>query len=109
MDFVCFNKRGLITYTEKGYMAVGINCMQDAQQPSSALYDNIFYTGTYTIKDQTVIHHIQNSNDPMYYGKDLTRDFRCLDSKTVVLTGKGKAGRLVRLTWTKLKQASKTK
>ena len=100
----CPSPSGLITYTKQGYMAVGINCMvtEQSDTPSSEMKDTIFYTGTYQVSGNIVTHHVQNSSDPIFYKKDLSRTIKFLDSDTITLTGAGKASQ-VQLIWTRIR------
>lgn len=100
----CFSPNGLITYTKQGYMAVGINCMaaEKSETPTTEMKDNIFYTGTYEFKNGNVTHHVQNSSDPIFYKKELTRTVLFNDDGTITLQGAGKAS-TVRLIWKKVK------
>jgi hypothetical protein len=95
---------GLITYTDQGYMAVGINCMlaEGSAEPSMDIKDTVFYTGTYQVIGEKVIHQIQNSSSPVFYGKNFARSFKFSGKKRVELIGKGINGKLVKLVWEKV-------
>ncbi len=97
----CPSPNGLITYTNQGYMAVGINCMkaEGSNEPSSEIKDGIFYTGTYVFKGNLLSHQVLNSSDPIFYQKELSREVQFNRDGSITLVGKGKTGMLVRLVW----------
>ena len=63
--------------------------------------DTIFYTGKFSFDGKNVVHPVTNSSDPVFYGKDLTREVQFKSDGSILLVGKGKSGGLVRLVWKK--------
>ncbi len=100
----CISPTGLITYTSQGYMAVGINCMMltESKNIIPDPHDIIFYTGTYSIKNNMIIHHVKNSVNPEFYGINVERRFMFETQDKIILSGKGKNGQIVRMEWERL-------
>lgn len=100
----CVAPQGLLTYTASGYMAVGINCMQNktSHQPSYRPQDLTFYTGTYRLKGNHITHIVQNSSSPAFYGKHLERTLQCLNADEMVLNAIEPNGQKVKLQWRKI-------
>lgn len=69
---------GLLIYTNNGYMSVSINI--DLNE------NNIveIYSGKYEIKNDSVIHHVNNSNDIKKINHDLERKFNFNEDKSQV-------------------------
>ena len=100
----CHAPKGMIIYTVSGDMAAGLNCMnaQDAA-PGFAEHDAVFYVGTYTRQDNLILHHVQNSSSPIYYGTTQTRELEILNDHEMFLRVKSKTGEYVKLKWRKEK------
>ena len=100
----CAKPFGLISYFSNGYMAVGINCHQSEEDKTvtSNNKDMVFYTGRFSLrKPNTVLHHVENSNDISRIGKSLEREASIVNDQ-ITLTGVGVKGP-VRLVWKKTK------
>ncbi len=94
----CEGAKGKIIYEHGGGVAVAINC----EDPEKFL----FYSGTFEIKGDDVIHEITNSNRADLIGKKLSRKIELTDTR-LLLTGRFGNGSL-RIEWTKpLQTASK--
>lgn len=97
------NSRGQLIYTDSGHVSVSINkdievkSAQDAQN----IFDSIlFYSGTFSVENETIKHHVTNASNPNRIGKELIR-FAKLDGKHLVLSSPLESfGRAI-LTWRK--------
>lgn len=81
--------RGLILYSPDGYMSLEIMAEKrvpfSAQDPFAASEEehlqayrsHLSYSGTYEVKDDRIIHHIELSSYPNFIGKDIERFVRC--------------------------------
>ncbi len=96
----CHEPFGIISYFSNGYMAVGINCKDADQKLVPDPKDMVFYTGKYTLKGNTILHHVQNSSELSRIDQTLERNAH-IEGDKITLTGKGTKG-LVRLVWKKL-------
>lgn len=99
----CHSPSGLLIYTSNGYMSAGVNCMKpNTNQPSFSKQDITFYMGTYSIKKDSVTHHVLNANSENMYGKNLLRKIQIIDNNNINLTLKNKNNNLLRLKWKKI-------
>jgi hypothetical protein len=98
----CAHPFGIISYYSNGYMAVGINCKDDAGKLVENPKDMVFYTGTYELKNEnTVVHHVENSSELSRISQHLERTAH-VEGDTITLTGKGTKG-LVKLVWKRVR------
>lgn len=100
----CHSPTGLLIYTDSGYMAAGVNCMlaKKTAQPSFDEKDMTFYMGTYSLKQNSIIHHVINANSTAYYGKDLMRKIQIISDDKINLLVKNKRGQIIRLQWKRI-------
>jgi len=99
----CNSPTGLLIYTKEGYMAVGLNCMQE-KNPKIASFkkqDITFYTGTYSLKNNIIFHHILNSSSPNLYGRTVKRNLQILNDNEIILLLENKDKNPVRIIWKK--------
>lgn len=98
------NSRGQLIYTDSGHMSVSINkdIESKSEQEAQNIFDSIlFYSGTFTIENETIKHHVTNASNPNRIGKELIR-FAKLDGKHLFLTSPLESfGRAI-LTWRKI-------
>ena len=73
------------------------------KQPSFLEKDMTFYSGTYSVHGNTVIHHANNANSAAYFNKDLTRKIEILSDKKINLLVQDNKGKLIRLEWERTK------
>lgn len=99
----CHTPTGILIYAASGYMAVAVNCMraENSKTPSFTPQDMTFYAGQYSLQQDKVIHFVQNSSDPAYYGKALVRKIKILDTNKIILIVNG-TKHLVQLTWQRI-------
>lgn len=100
----CYSPTGLLTYTVDGYMAAGINCMKSESNlnPNFNSENITFYMGRYLIKGNKVLHVVQNSSDPAYYGKKLEREIIVLNNNEIILLVNARGGNFVQLKWRRM-------
>jgi len=98
------NSRGQLIYTDSGHMCVSINkdIESKSEQEAQNIFDSIlFYSGTFSIENETIKHRVTNASNPNRIGKELIR-FAKLDGKHLVLTSPEESfGRAI-LTWRKI-------
>jgi hypothetical protein len=111
------NPRGLLIYTDNGFMSGQLMSASRPQWRSDlprkasteekvlAFDTYLGYCGTYEIQEDRVIHHVTTSFFPNWIGTDLVRVMQ-LDGNLLTLSvppvlGKGKT-RTIRLTWRRL-------
>lgn len=98
------NSRGQLIYTDSGRMSVSIN--KDVETKSSIEAQNIFdsilfYSGSFSVENEIIKHHVANASNPNRIGKELIR-FAKLDGKILTLTSPEESfGRAI-LTWRKI-------
>ena len=80
---------GLILYSPDGYMSLEIMAQKrvpfSAQDPFAASEEehlqayrsHLSYSGTFDVKDDRIIHHIELSSYPNFIGKNIERFVRC--------------------------------
>ncbi len=96
----CHKPTGMIIYTASGDMATGLNCIKiQHNAPSFDPADTAFYVGTYTRQDNLILHFVQNSSSPLYYGTTQARELEVINTNTMYLRIKSKTGEWVRLKW----------
>ena len=102
--------RGRIAYAEEGYMSVFLMAADRPQVPGrsadvelkAAAYDTfIAYGGTYELRGDTVVHHVEFSSVPVWTGGDQERHVAFEDGKLVLTLPVTVAGaqREYRLVW----------
>ena len=102
--------RGRIAYTEEGYMSVFLMAADRPQvrgrsadvELKAAAYDTfIAYGGTYELRGDTVVHHVEFSSVPVWTGGDQERHVAFEDGKLVLTLPVTVAGaqREYRLVW----------
>ena len=100
--------RGLLMYTEDGWMSAAIARSERALFPGDVSFRKIpdqakaeaftgyfHYAGRYRIKDGDVIHYVSMSLNPNFPGTEQLRHAE-LDGQTLVLSGKDKVGEVER-------------
>lgn len=95
----CYSPTGLLIYTSNGYMSASLNCMLNNNQPSFLEKNLTFYAGTYTLKNNDIIHHVNNANSSTYFGKNLTRKVQIISDNKMNLLVQTNNGHLIRLKW----------
>lgn len=90
--------RGLLIYTEDGHVSVGIN--KNLADKDSRLENILFYSGTYQVKDNKIIHSIQNASDISRLDSELTREYSIQENQ-LKLTGTSQRGNKFCLVWTR--------
>jgi hypothetical protein len=89
--------KGLLTYTEQGYMSVGINGFNPGAE-----IKHIFYAGKYCIENEySILHQVTVACDPEKIGTTQIRRFM-IDENVLKLTGSGEFGEAT-LTWARIK------
>ena len=74
---------GTLIYEPSGYMALAINSAVD----DDLVYESIFfYSGRFTVAEDTLTHAITNASNPDRIGHHLVRNYR-LDGDSLVLSG----------------------
>ncbi len=71
--------KGLLIYAPGGHMSVGFNRALDAGTPDrfERIYDAVlFYSGTWSVNGDEVIHDVEIATDPERVGKKVVRRFR---------------------------------
>lgn len=99
------NAHGLLIYAPTGHMSVSINkdIENDPEQNDAEnRFDSIlFYSGTYAVDGNTIIHKVTQASNPERIGRDMIR-YAEFDKDLVVLTTpKESFGRAI-LTWRKV-------
>ena len=98
------NTRGQLIYTDSGHMSVSIN--KDVETKSSVEIQNffesiLFYSGTFSLENDVIKHHVTNASNPNRIGKELVR-FAKLNGDILTLTSPEESfGRAI-LTWRKI-------
>jgi hypothetical protein len=89
---------GYIIYTDDGHMAFlqmrsrvpdfeAGNLAGGTPAEKAAAYDNFAaYSGTYTVQDDTVVHHVEASSFPNMVGTDFMRTFTLSGDELTVTT-----------------------
>ncbi len=105
--------RGYIIYTENGYISVSL--MSADRQPFArgdmlagtmeekerAADTYISYCGTYELRENTVVHHVEVSFFPNWIGTDIVRqaelsgDRLSLNTPPILVAGKMRTGHLI--------------
>lgn len=70
------NPQGLLIYAESGHMSVSINkdIENKTEHEAQNLFDSIlFYSGTFTVNDNTIKHQVTQASNPNRIGKELIR------------------------------------
>jgi len=104
---------GRITYTEDGYVSVFLQAARRPPTPGrtadvelkTAAYDTfIAYGGTYELRGDTVVHHVEFSSVPVWTGSDQERHVEFDDGHLVLTLPVTVAGtqREYRLVWRRL-------
>jgi len=86
---------GFLTYTNEGRMSAIISSAdrrlsaKSADQASPEEQAQLFrscyaYAGTYTMTENSVIHHVEVANDPTWVGKDQVRFIQIEGNKLIV-------------------------
>lgn len=97
----CYSPTGFLIYTANGYMAAGINCMQnDTFKPSFESKDMTFYMGKYTVNKNIVVHQVLNTSNKNLYGKILERKIEIINNNEIYLVLENK--NTIRLRWKKI-------
>lgn len=76
---------------------------ENSQEPTQDPHDMIFYTGRYEMNPSEVVHHIMNSAGADFFGKDLRRTFKFEGDDKLLLSGRGKNGKTVRMLWERVR------
>ncbi|MFN7905579.1 MAG: lipocalin-like domain-containing protein [Pseudobdellovibrionaceae bacterium] len=79
---------GLLIFTDTGHMSVSINrnVEQKSEIEAQNIFDSIlFYSGTYSIVDDTITNHVTQASNPQRIGKNMTR-FVKYDGNTLTLS-----------------------
>jgi hypothetical protein len=86
----CEGAYGNLIYDAKGGMSVGINCgsVVPKEAPAYEYGGMLFYSGTFKIKGNAVVHLISNSTTASLIGKTVTREVESLTKNSLVLVGK---------------------
>lgn len=96
------NMTGLLIYTSNGYMSVSINQAIDKRISSAEdkFKSILFYSGTYEVVEDKIIHHVTNASDLNRIDNDMVRE-ATLDLDKLMLIGHGDFGSAF-LTWRKI-------
>lgn len=98
------NAHGLLIYTTTGHMSVSIN--KDIELKSDNETQNnfdsiLFYSGTYSLENETIKHHVAEASSPSRIGKEMLR-YTNLENNILTLTSpKESFGRAI-LKWKKV-------
>lgn len=98
------HSHGLLIYTANKYMSVSINSevtSRPTSQEKEILDSVLFYSGTYEVSEQSIIHKVTNATDPARIGQNLIRTFH-LENNILTLTANGPYG-TAELKWEKIK------
>ena len=82
------NAHGLLIYAESGHMSVSINRELAAKSAIEAenIFDSIlFYSGTYLMEGNTIIHQVGNASNPSRIGRKMLR-FASLEGDLLTLS-----------------------
>ena len=66
------NPTGILIYTKDGYMSVAIN-REISKKDRKLSLPHIFYSGTYKLRKNEIIHKVQNASEFDRIGKNLIR------------------------------------
>jgi hypothetical protein len=95
--------RGMLIYTNDGYMSVSIN--KEVENKSSVEVENyfdsiLFYSGTFMADKNVIRHQVTNASNPNRIGKELIR-YSKLEGNTLTLTSPNESFGKAILTWRK--------
>lgn len=85
------NMTGMLIYYPTGYMSVSINSKigkVDKNNSMAILNSILFYSGKYTMKDNIILHEVENASDPDRIKKIMFRE-ATINGNSLKLIGKG--------------------
>lgn len=93
------NPHGILIYSKEGYMSVSIN----SENKDRDWIDTIlFYSGTYKIENDIVVHYVTNATDPKRIHKKMVRKLSGNeDGSLIKLSASGHFGEAI-LEWEKI-------
>jgi hypothetical protein len=97
---------GLLIYTDTGKMSVSINRQIELKSENQIenKYDSIlFYSGSFSVEDNRIIHQVTNASNPDRIGKSLIR-FAKLDQNKLSLSSPLETFGTAHLVWVKEQQ-----
>jgi hypothetical protein len=97
---------GLIIFTDTGHMSVSINRNIEQKSPieSQNIFDSIlFYSGTYSAADNTIVTHVTQASNPQRIGKNMTR-FVKYDGDKIILSTPQESFGTAHLVWKRITQ-----
>ena len=90
----CAKPSGTLIYESGGSMSVGINCSDG---------HILFYSGSFKVRGNELIHQLANASDPALIGHELVRKVDVLRENELVLTGPlGGSQDSIRISWTRI-------
>ena len=97
----CDGSYGKLIYDKSGNVSVAINCgpAVPTDAPAHKYGGMLFYSGSFSIQGNSVLHSITNSNVASLIGKDVSRKIEVLTDTTLVLTGSLGTGGQLRIEW----------
>ena len=100
---------GLLIYTLSGHMSVSINSKITGDKTLSVnKFESIlFYSGTYEVDRNLIMHNVMNASDPERIGKKLIRE-SIREGDSLILIGRGEFG-VAKLIWKRVKYHSELK
>lgn len=94
------NLRGLLFYTEDGFVSVAIN--RNLGQPHfNAANDSLFYAGTFEILGNQIVHQIQLATNAQRIESEMIRNAELISGK-LILSGNSESGKPFSLLWKKV-------
>lgn len=95
---------GLLIFAPSGHMSVSINReLGSGESEAQRIFDSIlFYSGTYKIEGEIVLHKVTNASNPARIGRDMIRYPKLEGDVLTLTTPEESFGRAI-LRWRKLK------
>ncbi|MGE0634035.1 MAG: lipocalin-like domain-containing protein [Pseudobdellovibrionaceae bacterium] len=98
------NAHGMLIYSASNHMSVSINREIGNKSEVSAqnIYDSIlFYSGTYSVEDNTITHQVTEASNPQRIGKTMLR-FATLDNDLLTLSSPKESFGTAHLKWRRI-------
>lgn len=92
---------GLLIYSPDGYMSVSINRRPKSEEAQGQLDSLLFYSGTYSVSEDSIKHQVENASGLSRIGKEMVRFYKLENDLLHLYTSKQEFG-VARLTWKKV-------
>lgn len=93
---------GLLIYSPNGLMSVSINRRPISEKPSDILDSLLFYSGRYSVKENKILHYVENATGLNRIGREMVRFYK-LDGDLLHLYTQKEDFGTARLTWKRIK------